>query len=573
MRRGPVRILGALLDIESADEDHLHWAERSFAEGPALRLLAGEPLARPPRRALVIGAGTGLLPLALAASFPGLHVVATEHHPDLAPLLRANVAAAPEAGRIEVLAGLPAVPGVPLPRLVRSRDAPAYRALVDPGRIEGWMEPLPCAELPVEGPFDLLLSAVPELLAAAAALLRAGGASAALLRAAAPPDRETRAALAAACPRLLIDCGEAGTLAAPATARDPGPLLDIVVPVWGVEAFVEEAVGTLLAEPDPAIRVTVVDDGSPDRSVARLRTRFGADGPRFRILAKPNGGCASARNFGMAASASPFVAFADGDDAVEPGFFSGLLAAAELSGLPIVQGPFAFRRGEAPPEASYEARDFADRPRGREGGGPSFRLPAAALLAGQPSIWRRVYRRDFLARHRLAFPEHVRAFDDQLFQLRSLMAVEEVLMREGPAYLYRQHPAQDIAQDDARHLASLGMFRDVLAEHVATGRGDAGALLAAMIHTMNWSGRRLREDLRPAFVAGAADLLSLAEKALGADFPADRLALLEEEEVRAEHAVLRARRSAWPASAAFAALGPPLASPALLAMARARGPG
>ncbi|HEU0222597.1 MAG TPA: glycosyltransferase [Paracoccaceae bacterium] len=573
MRRERLHLFGAALELWLPEADHLYWAERSFGEGTLMQLFATRPLPAP-CKALFVGAGAGSAALALAVTFPDLRLTCIEHHPDLYPLLARNAAEMGLGERVACLRGIFAhnTQGDRLV-LIRSRDAPDYRALVPAGSIEGWMEPLDCLEIVLEaagGHFDLVISATPELLPAVARHALAQPPRALVARAPSGTGLAARRALEAVCGAALIECGEAG-LAMPALGRRRGPLLDIVVPVWGVEAHVVECVRSLLDPPDPEIRVVAVDDGSPDRSAALLREAFGADGPNFVLVPKPNGGAASARNFGRRLGTSPYVGFADADDLAEPGLFPALLEAAELTGLDIVQAGFKFLR-EAGAEESYEAEQFRDRPRGAEGGSPSFRLAAAELIPGQPSIWRRIYRRDFLDGHAIDFPEHVRGFDDQLFQLRSLAHAGELLMIDGPSYLYRQHAGQTIRQTDAIHFASLEMFRTMLAEHLREGWEDAGPLVTAMVHTMNWSGRMLGEALRPAFVRGAAELLVFSEKALGpALFPAALLAELTDAEIRAEYEAMRIRFAPRVADEAWAHLGAMSFEPALVRLMGPKG--
>src|SRR5690349_5723922 len=67
--------------------------------------------------------------------------------------------------------------------------------------------------------------------------------------------------------------------------------------------------------------ITVVDNGSDDRAVTLVRDRF----PEVRLVALGRNGGAVARNFGVAAATTPYVAFADDDSWWAP----GALATAE----------------------------------------------------------------------------------------------------------------------------------------------------------------------------------------------------------------------------------------------------
>jgi glycosyltransferase involved in cell wall biosynthesis len=75
-------------------------------------------------------------------------------------------------------------------------------------------------------------------------------------------------------------------------------------------------VESLLAQQGVDFEVLVVDDGSTDDTQAVLGA---IHDPRLRVLRMPHGGVAAARNAGIAASATPFVAFHDSDDRALPG--------------------------------------------------------------------------------------------------------------------------------------------------------------------------------------------------------------------------------------------------------------
>ncbi len=85
-----------------------------------------------------------------------------------------------------------------------------------------------------------------------------------------------------------------------------------VVPCYNGEAHLAEALESIHAQTRPADEVIVVDDGSTDDS-ARVAEWFGA-----RVLRQSNMGEAGARNAGIEAASSDFVAWLDADDRWRP---------------------------------------------------------------------------------------------------------------------------------------------------------------------------------------------------------------------------------------------------------------
>ncbi len=295
--------------------------------------------------------------------------------------------------------------------------------------------------------------------------------------------------------------------------------LDIVVAMYNSQKWIKELVDSLLEDGNPEIRALVVDDGSTDGSGAFVAETY-AGNDRVVVLTKENGGCASARNFGRLNSDASHIAFVDADDVAGPGLFDGLLDLARHSGAELVQGGFeafdtdADGRPVRIPSYETDLPALLHAHRHPFGDKTVILAPSWLLTEGQPSIWRRVYRRDFLDNRNIWFPEHIRAFDDQIFQLLTLQKIANVPMLEGVHYLYRQHPEQDIKQGDERNFYSLEMFRMVLKRGISEGWNDFRPMLSSFVRTVNWCWNHLRPDLRPAFERGAAELWAYAHAAL-----------------------------------------------------------
>ena len=95
------------------------------------------------------------------------------------------------------------------------------------------------------------------------------------------------------------------------------PFFTVLIDAYNYGQYVEEAVASALGQdfPQQEREILVVDDGSIDDTAARLR-RFGN---AIRYLRKPNGGQASAFNYGFAHARGEVVALLDADDVWLPG--------------------------------------------------------------------------------------------------------------------------------------------------------------------------------------------------------------------------------------------------------------
>ena len=93
------------------------------------------------------------------------------------------------------------------------------------------------------------------------------------------------------------------------------PTYSVIMPVYNVEAFVAEAIESVLAQTFTDFELVIVDDGGSDRSMDICRT---FDDARIRIVTQHNRGLAGARNSGIAAARGEFIALLDSDDRWHP---------------------------------------------------------------------------------------------------------------------------------------------------------------------------------------------------------------------------------------------------------------
>ncbi len=90
------------------------------------------------------------------------------------------------------------------------------------------------------------------------------------------------------------------------------PFFTVVVPVFNREAEILRCVGSVLAQSFPDFELVLVDDGSTDASLARMRA---ISDERIRVLAHTcNRGVCPARNTGIRAARGRWVVFLDSDD-------------------------------------------------------------------------------------------------------------------------------------------------------------------------------------------------------------------------------------------------------------------
>jgi CDP-glycerol glycerophosphotransferase len=128
--------------------------------------------------------------------------------------------------------------------------------------------------------------------------------------------------------------------------RRPPRRISVVVPVFDVEAYLDECLDSLLASTYPDVEVVVVDDGSTDGSGAIADERAARDA-RVRVVHTTNRGLGAARNEGLRHTTGELVTFADSDDVVPPTAHAVLQRQLTGSGCDFVTGSIAWWRPDA----------------------------------------------------------------------------------------------------------------------------------------------------------------------------------------------------------------------------------
>lgn len=102
------------------------------------------------------------------------------------------------------------------------------------------------------------------------------------------------------------------------------PLVSIIVPAYNEEVNAVGSVQSLLKGDYPNFEIIFVNDGSLDQTYERVSAAF-VDHPKVKVLTKPNGGKASALNYGISQSEAEFVICIDADTKLRPDAVSLLM--------------------------------------------------------------------------------------------------------------------------------------------------------------------------------------------------------------------------------------------------------
>lgn len=204
--------------------------------------------------------------------------------------------------------------------------------------------------------------------------------------------------------------------------------LSIVVPCYKTEQLLPRCLDSLLAQTLDGIEIIAVNDGSPDGTLALLRSYECKNPGVVRVVDKPNGGLWSARWAGTDVAYGEYVAYLDSDDYVASSFASDLYDTALRENADIVVCGFNRIEEQTGNCISTEMSDAKStfKPHDEPG----------RLVEINPAAWNKCYRRDLLQRmHRLENPPLILE-DVTLTQLAYLSCSGKLAFTGTAPYFY-----------------------------------------------------------------------------------------------------------------------------------------
>jgi CDP-glycerol glycerophosphotransferase len=173
--------------------------------------------------------------------------------------------------------------------------------------------------------------------------------------------------------------------------------------------------------------VIIVDDGSTDEGGLICDTfALGREG--WQVIHQVNAGLGAARNVGFDAASGEFVGFVDGDDTILPAY-AVLLARAVSTGLDVATGAVLRTDGRRSWPSGLHARAL-------DPVGDVASMERDHSLIFDTTAWNKVYRRAFLLKHGLRFPEGV-LYEDLPLTIPALYLAGEVACVHEPVYVWR----------------------------------------------------------------------------------------------------------------------------------------
>ena len=225
--------------------------------------------------------------------------------------------------------------------------------------------------------------------------------------------------------------------------------LSIIVPVYGVEKYIDKCLNSLVKQSLKEIEVIVVNDGTKDNSQKIIDKYVKKYPDKIKSYIKENGGQGSARNYGLKKASGEYIGYVDSNDFVEKDMYKKLYNKAKENNYDIVVC------GNYNVSEDYQNKNI-------DAFINNYNTDLENIFFGKMAVWNKIYKRDILIKNKLEFKEKV-WYEDLAFTLKAIMNSNTFAFIDEPLYDYLIREGSTMNNSNVqRNLEILDAFNDIL---------------------------------------------------------------------------------------------------------------
>ena len=225
--------------------------------------------------------------------------------------------------------------------------------------------------------------------------------------------------------------------------------LSIIVPVYGVEKYIDKCLNSLVKQSLKEIEIIVVNDGTKDNSQKIIDKYVKKYPDKIKSYMKENGGQGSARNYGLKKATGEYIGYVDSDDFVEKDMYKKLYNKAKENNYDIVVC------GNYNVSEDYQNKNI-------DAFINNYNTDLENIFFGKMAVWNKIYKRDILIKNKLEFKEKV-WYEDLAFTLKAIMNSNTFAFIDEPLYDYLIREGSTMNNSNVkRNLEILEAFNDIL---------------------------------------------------------------------------------------------------------------
>ena len=243
--------------------------------------------------------------------------------------------------------------------------------------------------------------------------------------------------------------------------------LSIIIPVYNVEAYLQDCIDSLVNQTMQDIELIFVNDASPDGSLGILLENEKKHPDMIRVInSEKNLMQGGARNLGIKAARAPYVGFVDSDDFVHPKMYEKLYQKAV--GCDVAFGRYI----EIPEETDVRAAESLSGSLLPDWGTltelANRDLDAAQIQSIQTvtlcGVWCGVWKKSIIEENAVWFPEHL-AYEDNYWTSLIRCYLQRIAFAMDAVYYHRLRKTGTVrTKNDPRHYHRITVEQMLMAE-------------------------------------------------------------------------------------------------------------
>lgn len=223
--------------------------------------------------------------------------------------------------------------------------------------------------------------------------------------------------------------------------------VSVIVPVWGVEKYIDKCLDSLVNQTLEDIEIIVVNDESPDNS-QKIIDKYVKKYPKKVISIKQkNGGQGSARNNGLKHAKGEYIGYVDSDDYIELDMYEKLYNVAKKKKLDIAicSSYNVYETGNKYVELEKEF----------------FEVGKINAFFGKMAVWNKIYKRNLFI-NEIEFRSKV-WYEDLDFTVKMILNSRKIGYVNEPLYDYLIREGSTMNNNNIqRNLEIIDAFDDIL---------------------------------------------------------------------------------------------------------------
>lgn len=201
--------------------------------------------------------------------------------------------------------------------------------------------------------------------------------------------------------------------------------VSVIVPVYNVEKYLARCVESICNQTYEALEILLIDDGSSDGCPA-LCDEYGNRDARIRVIHQENVGAGGARNRGLMEAAGEYVFYVDADDWIAENCIETYVSAIKENDVDLIAS------NHYCVVSKDSMTDCYSLPAGLYAGEDKKGL---LLAEGFVSMWTKLFRREWLVKHKLFQPD-LCTYEDWGAYANIICSAQKICVINHPGHFY-----------------------------------------------------------------------------------------------------------------------------------------